>query len=282
MRYAKGLSEKPVYKKRNSKISFYIGSTDIRWFGNRVSVPLVGRVKLTESFRFKEKPLYGIVERDNDSWYIVFVVEAKKETMFQDVPDGTIGIDVGLKHIATCSDGTYLDSPDKVTKLVKKAKRAQKRYDKVKEKRKKSGKDSRSKNDKKRLHRIRVIQEKINNIRKDLTHKFTTSVCKSHATVVVESLDIDDMMKDAKKGLRQLLTNSLMRQVIKQLEYKANTLIKAPKFYPSSKICSQCGSKKDDLKLSDRVYKCPKCGNLMDRDLNAAINLMKYPGSQGN
>jgi putative transposase len=98
------------------------------------------------------------------------------------------------------------------------------------------------------------------------------------AFIVIEDLNVKGMLKNHR--LAKAIQNNRLSEIRRQLEYKCNwygvKLIIADRFYPSSKLCSDCGHKKVDLKLSDRVYRCAECGNVMDRDLNAAINLMQY------
>ena len=133
-----------------------------------------------------------------------------------------------------------------------------------------------SRNHQKLLIKKQRVQNRINNIRKDAVHKFTAAVAKSHGTVVTESLDIRGMMKSAEaKSLRRTLSSSMMSEVIRQISYKAAKHVKVDRFFPSSKRCSGCGSVKGRLALSERTYVCEECGLVIDRDLNASINLMQ-------
>ena len=137
-------------------------------------------------------------------------------------------------------------------------------------------KSSKTNNHKKLLKRKQRIQNRINNIRKDVSHKFTTAVTKSHGTVVVEDLSIQEMKDKAEfKSLRRTFNSSMMSLILFQLEYKAQKLVKVNRYFPSSKTCSRCGHIKKDLQLSDRTYTCEACGLSIERDLNAALNLMK-------
>ena len=110
----------------------------------------------------------------------------------------------------------------------------------------------------------------------DVTHKYTTAVCKNHATVVIEDLDIESMIERAPvRTVRRAFNSSLMHTIHWQISYKAKKLIKAPRFFPSSKTCSHCGAIKSDLPPRVRIYKCEHCGAVINRDYNAALNLMK-------
>lgn len=280
-----GCGNLPKHHKRGYRDSFYCQNTAVHWLkDNRVSIPKVGRVRIAESLRFSGKIMSYIVSREGNDWFISVNMEVSNNPISADAPDSAVGIDVGLSHVATTSDGQTLDLPEKLKKLETRKRHQQQRLSRAQRKQvTRNGKTHRelSKNGQKKLRRLRTIQTKINNIREDATHKFTTAVCKSHATVVVEDLRIDDMTVKAPKPLRRSFARSMMREVLRQFEYKAKHLVKAPRFFASSKTCSQCGTRKEDLKLSDRTYKCEHCGLSIDRDLNAAINLMKTPWVAG-
>lgn len=275
----------PRHHKRGYRDSFYCQNTGVHWLkGNRVSIQKVGRVRLAEPLRFSGKIMSYVVSREGNEWYISVNMEVENKPVSDCAPDSVVGIDVGLSHVATTSDGQTLDLPEKLKKLDARKRRQQQRLSRAQRKRAPlNGKTHKelSKNGQKKLRRLRTIQTKINNIRKDATHKFTTAVCKSHATVVVEDLHIDNMIVKAPKHLRRSFARSMMCEVLRQFEYKAKHLVKAPRFFASSKTCSQCGTRKEDLKLSDRTYECGHCGLSIDRDLNAAINLMKTPWVTG-
>ena len=181
-------------------------------------------------------------------------------------PKTVCGIDVGLKVPATASDGTTLQIPGQLKALHSKLKREQRRL---------ARKQPRSRNRDNQLIRKQRVELRIGDIRRDVTHKFTTQVCKNHATVVIEDLSIEPMKRTSQfKSFRQAFQQSMMSEVLRQLEYKAQTVKKAPKYYPSSQLCSACGARMD-MPVDVRTYRCEHCGAVIDRDLNAAINLMK-------
>ena len=117
------------------------------------------------------------------------------------------------------------------------------------------------------------------NIKGDAIHKFTSTVCKNHETVVIEDIALRGMHKRA-KNVRKGMQRSSMYNTVVALSYKAIKLVKADRWYPSSQLCSKCGAR-HAVTLGQRIYRCPECGLVLDRDLNAAINLSKYPGSPG-
>ena len=275
-------ADRPSFKKKGDRDSFYCENYAVRWFnGHRVSVPGVGRVKATECLRFVGKVTGYHVVREGNDWFICCNVETNHQLPGATAPESTVGIDVGLSHVATASDGSVLDLPAKLKQLEIKKRRQQRALARS-QRNTVTGRDGKqhkeySKNGCKKLSNLRRTQQRINDVRKDACHKWTTAVCKSHATVVIETLDINGMREKAPKYLRRSLATSMMYEVHRQLKYKARHVVEAPQYFPSSKRCSQCGHRKEDLRLSDRTYTCAYCGLTMDRDVNAALNLMQTP-----
>ena len=265
--YFKKKAARPTFKKKGCKESFYCPNDTVKWFPNgRISLPGIGRVKLAENLRFEGKIMSYTVSTYAGKWYVSVSIELSDE--IRNIPDTVIGIDVGLENPAWDSDNNHLELPEAtLKKLERKLKRTQKAL---------SRSQRNSHNYKKKLLKKQKVQQKLDNIHQNVTHKYTTKVCKSHATVVVEDLDIEGMIEKAPaRAIRRAFNASLMRAIHWQLSYKAQHLIKAPRFYPSSKTCSHCGVIKSDLKVTDRIYRCPHCGLEINRDYNAALNLMK-------
>ena len=265
--FFKKKADRPKFHKKGRKDSFRVDNDKAAIKKGRMRLPNIGWIKLAENLRFEGKIMSYTVSTYADEWYVSVQVEMPEAEI--NAPDSVCGVDVGLEnHPAYASDGTQLTLPlEKLHKLESKLKRAQKAL---------SRSQRNSHNRAKRLIKKQKVQDKINNIRNDVTHKYTTAVCKSHATVVIEDLDIEGMIKKAKyKAIRRAFNSSLMTQIHWQLSYKAKHLIKVPRFFPSSKTCSNCGAIKSELPPSVRVYKCEHCGAVLDRDYNAALNLMK-------
>ena len=136
-----------------------------------------------------------------------------------------------------------------------------------------------SNNRKKIINKIQRVNEKLRNMRKYYIHLITTNIIKENDLIITENLNIKNMLKNSNKNLNKLITNTSMGEIIRQLEYKTKwsnkRLIKVDTYYPSSQICSSCGNINKSLKdLSIREYKCKKCGNIIDRDINASINIL--------
>ena len=255
------------HKKGQRKDSFYVDNQHAYVMEKHIHLPNIGKVKLAENLRFEGKVTGYTVSTYAGQWHVSVEVElpdAKRPCL---KPASVVGIDVGLKHVAVASDGTVLDAPASLKRLDVKLRNAQKAL---------SRSQRNSKNHQKLLIKKQKVQNRINNIRQDVTHKFTSTITKNHGVVVVEDLDVKEMIEKAPaKVVRRAFNSSLMLAVHWQLSYKARKLVKASQFYPSSKTCSNCGAIKSDLKVSERTYKCEHCGAVLDRDLNAAINLMQ-------
>ena len=265
----RGLSAKPKFHKKGGKETFYVDNAKVAWYGDHVRLPNIGRVRVAEQIRFEGKVMGYTVSHYAGQWHLIAQVNAEGDVKpYCANPESVVGIDVGLQHPAVASDGTKLELPiEKLQKLDAKLRRQQKAL---------SRSQRNSRNHAKLLIKKQRTQNKINNIRKDAVHKFTTAIANSHGKVVIEDLDIKEMKAKAPaRNVRRAYNSSLMGAIRWQLSYKVQHLIKVNRYFPSSKTCSNCGHIRSDLDLSERTYRCDNCGAVIDRDLNAAINLMK-------
>ena len=174
-----------------------------------------------------------------------------------------VGIDVGSKHWAVTSEGEVLDRPKAIPELEKKLRRAQRSL---------SRKQKGSRNRNRARRKVARIHRKIRCVKMDAVHKFTSRIAKNHGVVCCENLCVSGMGKSA-RSIRKAVHNSCMGELRMLLMYKARHYVERDRFYPSSKRCSKCGHVKDELGLSERTYRCESCGNVLDRDYNAAINI---------
>lgn len=263
----------PKFKKKGvSRDSFYVNAHKgiIRPDGKHLHIPGIKKdIKMAEPLRFAGKVMAYTVSCCAEKWYVSVRVEIED---LRSAPDSTVGVDVGMKTPAVCSDGSTLTFPfERLRKLDKRLKRAQRIV---------SHRQKLSRRRAKALRRKQCIQDKINCTRLDCIHKFTSVVCKNHETVVAEDLNARGLHSVPIKNTRSGMQRSCMSEVLRQLGYKAVSLVQADRWYPSTQLCSNCGHRQK-MKLTQRVYNCPECGLAIDRDLNAAINLSKYPGSLG-
>ena len=258
----------PKKHKRSQGISFQLGNATCSIEGNRIRLPIIDYVKLREQPRFQGKITGYTVQYIASHWYVTIAFDCP------DVPkeasESVVGVDVGLQHPAIASDGTVLQLPlEKLQKLEVKKRRAQRALSRSKR--------NSTARERKRT-KLQRIQQRITNIRQDAVHKFTTTVCKNHATVVTEDLNINELKAKAPaRSVRRAYNSSLMGLILFQISYKAVHHIKAPKYFPSTKRCSTCGHVKEAMPPQIRTYHCDHCGAHLDRDENAARNLMLQP-----
>lgn len=178
-----------------------------------------------------------------------------------------IGIDLGIKDLIICSDGTKYDNKKFLRNSEKKIKHLQRMYSK---------KTKGSKNKEKARKKLAIAHEKLSNSRKDYIHKITTEIIKNNDVICMEDLNVKGMLQNHK--LAKSIQDSSFGMIASFLEYKASwhnrQIIKIGRFYPSSKLCNNCGYKNEELTLADRDWICPKCHKHLDRDLNASKNIL--------
>lgn len=214
------------------------------------------------------------VSFDNGKWILSFAMEVESQDYV--LGDYSVGVDLGIKHLAVVScAGTHLvfDNINK-TRRVKRLKRQLKHAQRMASKKKK-----RSKNQEKAYARCVRLHQKIASIRNDHTHKTTRKIVDLLPNrIVVEDLNVSGMMKN--RHLARAVAEQCFYKFRTQLTYKCAErgidLVVADRFYPSSKKCSSCGAIHKGLTLKDRTFQCPNCGLSIDRDLNAALNLETY------
>jgi putative transposase len=260
----------PKFKsKRFSKSSYTENGNVIKITETELWLPKVGWVRLKEHGYIPvvpDKICYATVSEMNGKWYASVTVN---ETISdQPEPKSVIGVDLGIKTLAVTSEGVYYENPKELYKAEKRLKR----LDRWLSRKIKGGENY----DKAKLERAKAYQ-KVSRIRKHTINEITTELAKTKSVIVVEDLNVSGMMKN--HHLARAISDVSFSEFRRQLEYKCgwygSELVVIDRWYPSSKLCSGCGAINNDLKLSDRVYKCD-CGLEMDRDLNAAINIRNY------
>ena len=270
--FFRGTCKVPQFKKKKKKRpsgSFKVGNAHAKLYGHVINLPYAGRIRLAEELRFSGHIMGYTVSHNGAEWYVSVQVDLEEDPRTAPTSTTPVGIDVGISHPAVSSDGTTLDIPLKLKRLEQRKLRQQQALSRA---------QRGSRNSVKKLRSVQRTQAKMEHIKMDALHKFTSMVTKNHGTIVVEDLDLKSMMEDAPKHMRRCLSDSWMGTLHYMLGYKAQRLVKVDRYFPSSKMCSQCGHVKQDLTLSDRTYICPHCGLQTDRDLNAAINLMNTVG----
>lgn len=262
----KGKKGFPIFKsKHKHKERFYLGAP-IHVFSDRIQLPRIGIVRLKERDYMPTenvKILSATVSERVGRWFVSVQMEVEVEQLPKN--NHTIGIDLGIKTLATCSTGECFDNPRHLKTKEKTLRIRQKSLS-----RKKKG----SANRKKAARRVAILHYRIANARKDYLHKITSKIINENQVIVLEDLNLSGMVKNHK--LAKSISDVGMGEFRRQLEYKAEwygrQIVIVDRYFPSSKLCSCCGQVKEKLELSERVYKCD-CGLEIDRDLNAAINL---------
>jgi len=256
----------PSFKKKGVKESFRLTGT-IKIEGDGVQLPRIGIVKLKESPAVKGKILSVTIKKEADRWYVSFTVK-------EEIPDSNpvegdpIGVDVGIQSFATFSDGTKVLSPKPLEKNLKRLRRASRQH---------SRKVKGSKNRKKSALKLSRSHRKIRNIRKDFLHKVSTRLAKTKSVIVLEDLSIKEMLGNNR--LSRKISDAGWSEFRSMLAYKTkwygSQLVIAPRYFASSKICSVCDSRVQELPLHIRQWECSCCKATNDRDVNAAKNLLK-------
>ena len=284
-RFFKGLAKKPKFKiRKKSKPSFYNDTSKLKVKEKKVLIEKVGWIKTNEQIPIDVKYNNPRVTYDNKYWYISVGVEVDKKQ--EELTDISLGIDLGLKDLAVCSDGKVFKNINKtkeVKNLEKRLKQKQRQISRKYEinKIKKGGSCQfiKTKNIEKLENTTKLMHRKLTNIRDNYIHQVTTSIVKTKPyRIVIEDLNVSGMIKNKhlSDSVRKQCFNKFRQYVTYKAELYGIGLVIADRFYPSSKTCSECGSIKKDLKLKDRVYRCPHCGVVIDRDYNASLNLSMY------
>jgi putative transposase len=266
----------PKYKTKKKGLGSFRITGRIVVAEQAIVLPRLGRLRLKER---EYLPTGGVqilsatVSEQAGHWYVSLQVEEE-----QAIPKNTgpvVGIDLGIKHLATLSDGTVIPNLCHFKRRVKKVKRLQR----IVSRRQKGGK-----NRKKAVKKLARLHRQIKLQRRNTLHQVTTRLAKTKSVLVIEDLNVAGMLKNHR--LAQAIGDAGFYEFKQQLLYKASwygsRVILADRWEPSSKRCSGCGWLDPDLTLADRVYHCQQCGLVLDRDLNAAINLEKLAGSSSD
>lgn len=274
----KGKKGFPKFKsKKNETQSFKLDGSIYLTDKTHIKLPRIGKVKLKESGYIPD----GVeiksvtISRKGGKWFVSCLVESDINSL--PPTDKKVGIDLGIKTLATCSDGKVYENPKALKFNLRKLKKKQRQLS-----RKKKG----SQNYKKSKLKLTKLHNRISNIRRDNLHKVTTKIVSENQGIVIENLRVKNMTQN--HYLAQAINDSSMSEFRRMLEYKAKwygrEVVVADTFYPGSKTCYKCGWKNDNLTLKDRVFRCEICKNEIDRDLNASKNLLKLStvSSTGN
>ena len=280
-----GISDYPKFKtKRKSVKSFYVRHDAIKFEDGMVNIEKIGKVKFKANYEIPKLSKYTNprCKFDGKYWYLTLGFE-QDENQVKLNKDLSVGIDLGIKDLAVTN---VLDKPikninktKKMKLLYKRLRRLQRKLSRKYEANKSGNKYSKTKNIIKLENKLRILHRKIANIRNNHIHQATNKIIKLYPyRIVMEDLNVKGMMKN--RHLSKAISRQGFYEFIRQIEYKCEfngiKFIQADRFFPSSKKCSCCGGINPTLKLKDRIYHCPHCNFIIDRDKNASINLANY------
>lgn len=314
-RFFKKVSNYPQFHKKGRNDSFYLDNIVFKVVNQKIYIPKLGWVKMRENLRFHGKIMSATVSRIADKWFVSIQVDVPLEflniaresnnqdnsycenqtvlndSMVKDVNLKAVGIDLGIKTMATLSYDNKIekiDAPKPLKRYLSKLKRLQRKLSRqgkcytmedyvdangeTRKIRKYSNNYMKNKTKLARLH------AKIRNIRQDFLHKLTTRLVKEFDIICIEDLNVRGMMANHKlaRAIMDLGLYEFRRQLIYKAQICGKEVVIADRWYPSSKTCSHCGEKLKSLELSVREWECEHCHTVHDRDANAAINLRNY------
>ncbi len=260
----------PRFQKKSRHNSFTLDGTIKVVDHFQIQVPVIGILKTYERLPLGFKPKNVTISRQADRWFISFKIETEPRTTQK--TSQAVGVDLGVKNLATLSTGEVVKGAKSYKKLEQKLRKLQRDV---------SRKELKSNNWYKAQLKVALLHRRIANLRKDTLHKLTTNLAKNHRQIVIEDLNVSGMMANRKlsKAIADMGLFEFRRQLNYKCELYGSQLIVADRFFPSSKICSSCGQIKKSLTLSERTFKC-ECGFSCDRDLNASYNLVRIADAE--
>lgn len=278
----------PKFKsKKKSKATFPARENSIYFIENMVNIEKIGKVKYKIDFALPIGRGYKFANSriiyENGKWILTFGMECENQA--PQLTDKPMGIDFGIKETMTVAFGDEvivfhnINKSKTVRNLNKRMTHLQRSISRKYEANKQGNKYIKTKNIEREEVKLRKMYARITNIRNNYNHQCTHKLVSLHPSrVVMENLNVQGMMKN--RHLSKAIQEQCFYEIIRQMQYKCEwnsiPFYQVNRFYPSSKTCCKCGCIKSNLKLSDRIYTCSECGNVIDRDLNAAINLQRY------
>ena len=287
-KFFKGLSAFPVFKKKakNDLGAYFVknNKTDFEFYRHKIKIPTLKFVRVKEYEYIPKNAIIksGTITKIADRYFLSLIMEVEDTVKVTNTSSKGLGIDLGIKDTAICSNGKVfknINKTKKVKKLKKKLKREQRKMSRSAEYSKsKKIKLKECKNFNKKKLKVQKLFYRLNCIRDDYNNKIVDEITRAKLKyITIEDLKVSNMMKN--KHLSRAIQEQNFYAIRTKLENKCKErnieLRVVDTFYPSSKTCSCCGSIKKDLKLNDRIYKCCNCGLEIDRDYNASINLEK-------
>ena len=287
-RFFKGLSSFPIFKKkgRNELGAYFVKNNkkDFEFYRHKIKIPTLKFVRVKEYGYIPKNTNIksGTITKIANRYFLSLIIEVKDIVKTENTSTKGLGIDLGIKDTAICSDGKVfknINKTKKVKKLKKKLKREQRKMSRsIEYSKSKKIKLRELKNFNKKKLKVQKIFYRLNCIRDDYNNKIVNEITRAKLKyITIEDLKVSNMIKNRhlSKAIQEQNFYSIRTKLINKCKERNIELRLVDTFYPSSKICSCCGNIKKDLKLNDRNYKCYNCGIEIDRDYNASINLEK-------
>ena len=286
--FFKGLSAFPVFKKKgkNELGAYFVknNKTDFEFYRHKIKIPTLKFVRVKEYGYIPKNANIksGTITKIADKYFLSLIIEIEDTIKVTNINTKGLGIDLGIKDTAICSNGKVfknINKTIKIKKLKKKLKREQRRMSRsIEYSKSKKIKLKELKNFNKKKLKVQKIFYRLNCIRDDYNSKIVDEITRTKLKyITIEDLKVSNMIKNKhlSKAIQEQNFYSIRTKLINKCKERNIELRLVDTFYPSSKTCSCCGSVKRNLKLNDRIYKCCNCGLEMDRDYNASINLEK-------
>ena len=286
--FFKGLSAFPVFKKKakNDLGAYFVknNKTDFEFYRHKIKIPTLKFVRVKEYGYIPKNAIIksGTITKIADRYFLSLIMEVEDTVKASNTSTKGLGVDLGIKDTAICSNGKVfknINKTKKVKKLKKKLKREQRKMSRsVEYSKSKKIKLKECKNFNKKKLKVQKLFYRLNCIRDDYNNKIVDEITRAKLKyITIEDLKVSNMMKNKylSKAIQEQNFYAIRTKLINKCKERNIELRLVDKFYPSSKICSCCGEIKKDLKLNDRIYKCCNCGLEINRDYNASINLEK-------
>jgi len=252
----------PNFKKKGTKDSFYVSSQHFKVQGFKIFIPKLGWVRMQESLRFLGKLQSVVVSKNAIGWFASISVDIPDPLPNENQVRKSVGVDLGIKHLAVTSNGLYFPNPKSTKTNQSRLRRLNKSL---------SRKQKNSSNWKRAKKKLGKLHYKIACVRKDSSHKLTHFLSTNYSDVCIENLNTSGMVKNHK--LARAVSDSAFSEIRRQLTYKCQNLHVIDRWFPSTKLCPSCGQIKSSIGLGERIYAC-ECGyGPVCRDLHAARNI---------
>ena len=287
-RFFKGLSAFPVFKKKgkNELGAYFVKNNkkDFEFYRHKIKIPTLKFVRVKEYGYIPKNTNIksGTITKIADKYFLSLIIEVKDIVKTENTSIKGLGIDLGIKDTAICSNGKIfknINKTIKIKKLKKKLKREQRKMSRsIEYSKSKKIKLKECKNFNRKKLKVQKLFYRLNCIRDDYNNKIVNEITRAKLKyITIEDLKVSNMIKNKhlSKAIQEQNFYAIRTKLINKCKERNIELRLVDTFYPSSKTCSCCGEIKKDLKLNDRIYKCCNCGLEIDRDYNASINLEK-------